>query len=68
MAEALMKFSIQPLSITFAHSLGVGELALHHRGPFDRMLIAQARIEKMVLMTADSFIEKYPVETLWCGK
>jgi PIN domain nuclease of toxin-antitoxin system len=43
-------------------------LALHHRGPFDRMLIAQARIEKMVLMTADSFIEKYPVETLWCGK
>jgi len=67
-AEALTKFSIQPLSITHAHSLAVGELALYHRDPFDRMLIAQARSENMILMIADSLIAKYPVKTLWCRK
>jgi PIN domain nuclease of toxin-antitoxin system len=67
-SEVFANFSFQPLSITHAHSLAVGELALHHRDPFDRMLIAQARSEKLVLMTADLMIQKYPVETLWCGK
>ena len=67
-AEALEKFTIQPLSITHAHSLAVGELAFHHRDPFDRMLIAQARRENLVLMTVDAKMEKYAVKTLWCGR
>jgi PIN domain nuclease of toxin-antitoxin system len=67
-SEVFTNFSFQPLSITHAHSLAVGGLAFHHRDPFDRMLIAQARSEKLVLMTADLIIQKYPVETLWCGK
>jgi len=66
--EALSNYSLQPLSITHIHSLAVRELPLHHRDPFDRMLIAQARSENMILMTADSAIRSYPVETLWCGK
>lgn len=68
LSEILEKFSFQPLSITHAHSLAVGELVFHHRDPFDRMLIAQARSEKLVLMTADLIMQKYPVEILWCGK
>ena len=67
-SEVFTNFSFQPLSITHAHGLAVGELAFHHRDPFDRMLIAQARSEKLILMTADLMIQKYPVETLWCGK
>jgi PIN domain nuclease of toxin-antitoxin system len=67
-ANALVRFSLHALSITHAHSLAVGELALYHRDPFDRMLVAQARSENMVLMTADLLMEKYPVEILWCGK
>jgi PIN domain nuclease of toxin-antitoxin system len=51
-----------------AHGLAFGEFVLHHRDPFDRMLIAQARSEKLVLMTADLMIQKYPVDILWCGK
>ena len=66
--EILANFSIRPLSITHAHSLAVGELAFHHRDPFDRMLVAQAISEKLVLLTADSMFEKYPVDILWCGK
>ncbi len=68
LSEIFAKFSFQPLSITHAHSLSVGELVFHHRDPFDRMLIAQARSENLVLLTADSMFEKYPVEILWCGK
>jgi PIN domain nuclease of toxin-antitoxin system len=67
-AEVFQNFRFQPLSITHAHSVAVGELVFHHRDPFDRMLIAQARSEKLVLMTADLMMQKYPVETLWCGK
>jgi PIN domain nuclease of toxin-antitoxin system len=43
-------------------------LVFHHREPFDRMLIAQAGSGKLVLMTADLIMQKYPVEILWCGK
>jgi PIN domain nuclease of toxin-antitoxin system len=46
----------------------LGELPPIHNDPFDRMLVAQARSENLILMTADSVIEKYPVETLWCRK
>ena len=66
--EALTNFTFQPLSVTHAHSLAVRELSLHHRDPFDRMLIAQARSENLVLITADLVMQKYPVEILWCGK
>ena len=66
--EVFERFSFQPLAITHAHSLAVGELVFHHRDPFDRMLVAQARCEKLVLLTADSMFEKYPVDILWCGK
>ena len=59
---------ISPLAITHTHSVAVAELPNHHKDPFDRMLIAQARSEGMVLMTADAEFKKYPVEILWCGK
>lgn len=66
--DALARFAARALPITHTHALAVGELPRHHSDPFDRMLVAQARSENMVLMTADSSIQNYPVETLWCGK
>jgi PIN domain nuclease of toxin-antitoxin system len=51
------------LPIEHAHSLRVAELPLHHRDPFDRLLVAQAQIEKLVLLTVDRQFEKYDVET-----
>lgn len=58
---------LRTLPITQAHALAVGELPRHHNDPFDRILIAQARSEQMVLMTADPLFSKYSVQTLWCG-
>ncbi len=59
---------LRPLPISYQHALGVFGLPDHHRDPFDRLLIAQANLEDMVLVTADRMIEKYPVRLLWAGR
>jgi PIN domain nuclease of toxin-antitoxin system len=66
--NALALLAIRTLDITHSHSLTAGELPPHHRDPFDRMLIAQARLEDMVLLTADRALLKYDVMFLFCGK
>lgn len=53
------------LPISFSHAAGVADLPFHHRDPFDRLLIAQARAEGLVLVTHDRAFEDYPVEILW---
>jgi|SRR5271166_5979306 len=60
--------NIRSLPITQNHALKVYELSLHHRDPFDRLLIAQAIIEEMTILTADRAFAKYPVDVVWCGK
>jgi PIN domain nuclease of toxin-antitoxin system len=47
------------LDINATHALTAAELPPYHRDPFDRMLIAQARIEKMTIVTADRVFERY---------
>jgi PIN domain nuclease of toxin-antitoxin system len=66
--DALRILALRSLEISHLHSLAAGALPPHHRDPFDRMLIAQARSEKMVLLTADKTFVKYDVETMFCGK
>jgi PIN domain nuclease of toxin-antitoxin system len=50
------------LAVEHAHALRVSELPMHHRDPFDRLLVAQAQIEKLVLVTVDPQFESYDVE------
>jgi PIN domain nuclease of toxin-antitoxin system len=57
---------LKSLPITHGHALTAGELPLHHSDPFDRLLIAQARLEGMTLLTADTNFAKYDVAVLWC--
>ena len=56
---------IQWLPIDQSHCQRVTTLPRHHGDPFDRMLIAQALVEEMTLMTADAKIQQYTVPTLW---
>ena len=49
------------------HALGVSALPLHHRDPFDRLLIAQAEAEGMTILTADRAFGRYRVKVFWCG-
>lgn len=53
------------LPITDAHLDRVAALPLHHRDPFDRMLIAQAMVENLRVITADAAFDDYPIQTLW---
>jgi PIN domain nuclease of toxin-antitoxin system len=54
----------RPLPIEHGHALRVGELPPHHRDPFDRMLIAQAQVEGLPILTADPQLAAYDVEIL----
>ncbi len=55
---------VTELPITFAHAIRAGGLPQHHRDPFDRMLVAQAQVEGLVLVSADRQLERYDVERL----
>ena len=56
---------VELLPITIPHVLALGELSFHHGDPFDRLLISQARVEDIILVTKDDNISKYPVDLLW---
>ena len=60
----LRQAGFEVLAITFGHAERAGELPLHHRDPFDRMLIAQAQVEGLTLVTRDARIPAYGVATL----
>jgi len=66
--QATREMGFANLDITTAHALAAGDLPPHHRDPFDRMLISQARAEEMALLTADRTLQQYDVEILLCAK
>ncbi|MEL6470517.1 MAG: type II toxin-antitoxin system VapC family toxin [Cyanobacteria bacterium J06623_4] len=64
--EALLSsLSIEILPITFADTETYLSLPLHHRDPFDRILIAQAISRSLSIITADSAFDTYSIDTLW---
>ena len=64
MPEALQESGFLGLPISIAHAVAAAELPPHHRDPFDRMLVAQARAEALVLVTADRTLAPYGVRLL----
>ena len=55
-----------PLPITLDHALAVESLPRHHADPFDRLLIAQATVEGLTIVTGDPQIERYAVQVIRC--
>lgn len=55
---------ITQLSITLKDASAVAHLPLHHKDPFDRLLVAQARMHGLQLMTADPILERYDVDVI----
>ena len=53
-----------PLSISYQHALWAGELPPRHRDPFDRLLVAQAQLEHVPILTADRSFQLYDVDVL----
>ena len=64
-SEILVAASGTELAITSAHALAAAALPSLHRDPFDRMLVAQASIEALVLVTADAAVRQYGTSIEW---
>lgn len=62
MRHALDRSGVATLEISLSHATEVAELPPHHRDPFDRLIVAQARLESMVLATSDRGLSAYDVE------
>lgn len=56
---------VESLAISHSHALQVAALPHHHRDPFDRLLIAQAQLENLPLMTIDGVLRNYDIEVIW---
>ncbi len=53
------------LPITFEHISVISELEFHHKDPFDRLIIAQAMAERMMIISKDKLFDHYRVTRLW---
>ena len=63
--EQISANDFELLHIEFAHVARVERLASHHRDPFDRLLVAQALIEDMAVVSADPVFRRYGVRRIW---
>jgi PIN domain nuclease of toxin-antitoxin system len=59
--EHVMGTGLRILGLTAEHGLGVADLPMHHRDPFDRLLVSQARLEGLTILTADERFAAYDV-------
>ncbi|MBS3975547.1 MAG: type II toxin-antitoxin system VapC family toxin [Syntrophomonadaceae bacterium] len=64
-SEQLATNFIDVLPVSMHHALYTYTLPEHHRDPFDRMLVAQAKLENLPIVTADPQIASYPVQVIW---
>ncbi len=65
LTKKLANDRIEVLPITLDHVLRTESLPMHHRDPFDRLLIAQSIEEGWPIITADPWFARYPVEVIW---
>lgn len=64
LAREIERSHFTPLPVTVEHATAVTDLPPHHADPFDRLLVAQARLESLTIVTADEAFDAYDVRTL----
>jgi len=65
LADAAARAGVALLDVSATHATVAAHLPLHHRDPFDRMLVAQARSEGMVLVSKDLMLRSYGAAVAW---
>lgn len=65
MARMLAHHAFGVLPVTMRHAVRDYALPAHHSDPFDRLLVAQAQLEELTLVTDDALVRRYEVKTLW---
>lgn len=66
--DSMNKHRILPLSVEHRHALAVATLPLHHHDPFDRVLIAQAAVDQLTIVTLDRLFKRYDVDVIWADR
>lgn len=64
-ATRIGRYELEVLDLQLAHLTRLYSLPSHHRDPFDLLLVAQAQVESLPIVTADAQIAKYDVEVIW---
>ena len=64
-APTLLGAGAHPLPISLDHAAAVELLPRHHRDPFDRLLVAQAMIERAAVVSADEALQAYDIRVVW---
>jgi PIN domain nuclease of toxin-antitoxin system len=65
LVKKLAQNHIELLPMTLDHILKIEQLPMHHRDPFDRVLIAQCLEEGWPIITSDAVFRKYPIRVIW---
>ena len=63
--EQIQINGLKILNIESAHALAAASLPWHHRDPFDRLLISQSKLEKLIILGRDSAMDAYEIERVW---
>jgi len=63
--QKLASEGLEPLAITIDHATRTESLPWHHRDPFDRLLVAQAQLESLEIITSDKVLRRYDVGVVW---
>lgn len=63
--DRVAQHRMRVLPVSLPHAIETAALPLHHGDPFDRLLIAQSRVEGVPIVTADPHFKNYPVEVIW---
>jgi PIN domain nuclease of toxin-antitoxin system len=64
-SEAIADYGFDELPVRMVHTEAVRALPPHHRDPFDRMLVAQASVEQLTLVSRDPLLAAYAVSVVW---
>jgi PIN domain nuclease of toxin-antitoxin system len=63
--DLLARHDLRALDVRLAHVLRAGALPVHHRDPFDRLLVAQSQLEDLPIVSPDPAIGRYDVDVIW---
>lgn len=63
--EAFLTAGLEQLPIEFRHLERIADLPFHHNDPFDRLLIVQATVERLPILSADTAFDDYSVKRIW---
>jgi PIN domain nuclease of toxin-antitoxin system len=63
--QFISKRELEVIDIELRYLLAYDQLPLHHRDPFDRMLLSQASVQEIPILSADTALAKYDIELVW---